>query len=289
MSPESGATTQASLARGAELISQADGIMVAAGAGMGVDSGLPDFRGTSGLWNHYPALGRARMEFRHIAASRTFAERPQLAWGFYGHRLGLYRKTQPHAGFATLKRWVDQSPLPGAVFTSNVDGHFQRAGFAEDVVEECHGTINWLQCSVPCSTALWPADDLEPQVDEEQCLWLGDLPRCPRCGALARPNILMFDDVEWIESRQRQQADATERWLSSARRPLVVEIGAGLGIPTVRYFSQRVIKRYGGRLIRINPREAEVAFSQDVSLPLPAAIAIGELDRALTGLTFPKA
>lgn len=41
----------------AALIAQADGLVVAAGAGMGVDSGLPDFRGREGFWRAYPALG----------------------------------------------------------------------------------------------------------------------------------------------------------------------------------------------------------------------------------------
>jgi len=90
-------------ARAAELIAQADGLVVAAGAGIGVDSGLPDFRGNDGFWKAYPALGRAGMEFTSVASPRTFHEDPALAWGFYGHRLKLYRETVPHEGFALLK------------------------------------------------------------------------------------------------------------------------------------------------------------------------------------------
>ena len=32
------------------------------------------------------------------------------------------------------------------VFTSNVDGHFQKAGFDKEKVLECHGSINHYQC-----------------------------------------------------------------------------------------------------------------------------------------------
>ncbi len=51
------------LNRAAEWIREADGLLVTAGAGMGVDSGLPDFRGKNGFWRAYPALGKKRLEF----------------------------------------------------------------------------------------------------------------------------------------------------------------------------------------------------------------------------------
>ena len=57
------------LAHAAELISQADALVVTAGAGMGVDSGLPDFRGTEGFWKAYPALGREQMDFQPRSVS----------------------------------------------------------------------------------------------------------------------------------------------------------------------------------------------------------------------------
>ncbi|MDR7336113.1 NAD-dependent SIR2 family protein deacetylase [Roseateles asaccharophilus] len=94
----------AALDEAAALIAQADALVVTAGAGMGVDSGLPDFRGRDGFWRAYPALGRAGLQFTEVASPDTFERDPRLAWGFYGHRLGLYRRTVPHAGFALLRR-----------------------------------------------------------------------------------------------------------------------------------------------------------------------------------------
>lgn len=41
--------------RCAELIGQAEGLLITAGAGMGMDAGLPDFSGPSGFWRVYPA------------------------------------------------------------------------------------------------------------------------------------------------------------------------------------------------------------------------------------------
>jgi len=121
---------QAALAHAAQLIEQADALVVAAGAGMGVDSGLPDFRGQQGFWQAYPALGREQIDFTQIASPQAFVISPERAWGFYGHRLALYRRTVPHAGFALLKQWGEAMPQGCSVFTSNVDGQFQMAGFA---------------------------------------------------------------------------------------------------------------------------------------------------------------
>jgi len=251
--------------RAAELIAQADGLVIAAGAGMGVDSGLPDFRGNEGFWKAYPALGRARMEFTSIASPRTFHDNPALGWGFYGHRLGLYRATVPHEGFALLREWGAAMDHGSFVFTSNVDGQFQKAGFDPRSVYECHGSIHHLQCLAPCCARIWAADDFAPDVDADACRLRNAPPRCPDCGGLARPNILMFGDWGWVEGRSAMQAARLERWLAQVRRPLVIELGAGTAIPSVRHFGHEVLQR-GGRMVRINPREHEVGNAADVGI-----------------------
>ena len=95
------------LQQAATWLRAADGLLITAGAGMGIDSGLPDFRGPGGFWAAYPALGRARIAFESIANPAAFASDPALAWGFYGHRLDLYRRTEPHAGFRLLQKTDD--------------------------------------------------------------------------------------------------------------------------------------------------------------------------------------
>ena len=64
-------------ARASDLISQADGLIIGAGAGMGVDSGLPDFRGDEGFWRAYPALGRQGLDFQSIASPQAFESQLQ--------------------------------------------------------------------------------------------------------------------------------------------------------------------------------------------------------------------
>lgn len=270
-----------SIEHAADLIEQADAIVIAAGAGMGVDSGLPDFRGNEGFWKAYPALAKAQMNFTEVASPRAFQSDPRLAWGFYGHRLDLYRKTAPHQGFAILQRWAQRMPHGAFVFTSNVDGQFQKAGFAADHVHECHGSIHSLQCLQPCGGDIWPAAGLTPSIDLDSCRWQGDLPTCRLCGGLLRPNILMFGDGGWLERRAEQQRAALDSWLSKVTRPVVIELGAGTHIPSVRYFGNEVVHLHGGRLIRINPREADVPTRWDVGIKVGALAGLRAIDAVL--------
>ncbi|MGU7782490.1 SIR2 family NAD-dependent protein deacylase [Burkholderia sp. PU8-34] len=259
-----------------DALSRADALLVTAGAGMGVDSGLPDFRGTDGFWRAYPALRHERFEFHEIASPQAFRARAPLAWGFYGHRLALYRSTIPHAGFAILRRWIDAMPNGGFVLTSNVDGQFQKAGFDPARIVEIHGSIHALQCLRPCTEHTWTADAIVPVVDEATCRLVGDMPACPHCGGIARPNILMFGDAGWIGAHYDAQQRALEDWLAGAGRVVVVEVGAGTAIPTVRLLSERI----GADVIRINAREAHARRADVIGLKGGALATLTALDAA---------
>ena len=269
------------LVRAAELIAGAQALIVAAGAGMGVDSGLPDFRGKEGFWRAYPAFRSADLDFYDMASPAAFEARPKQAWGFYGHRLAVYRATVPHQGFALLKRWMDAMPKGGWVFTSNVDGQFQKAGFGPDRIYECHGSIHHLQCTQPCCDEIWRADQVHPEIDVDRCELTNAMPTCPRCGAMARPNILMFGDWGWVGHRSTAQARHLEHWLSQIERPVVIEIGAGKAIPSVRSFSQRVVGQFGGHLVRINTDHPQVMSRADVGLQMPGLSCLRAIDGLL--------
>lgn len=268
---------EARIQHAAAWLREADGLLVTAGAGMGVDSGLPDFRGNAGLWRAYPALAEAKRDFQSIANPRAFEDEASLAWGFYGHRLQLYRATEPHPGFAILKRWGERMERGAFVFTSNVDGHFQRAGFAGDRIEEVHGSIHHLQCSRPCSSRIDSAADFVPQIDERACRHTGPMPRCKHCGAVSRPNILMFWDSAWLPSRADAQAARGAEWLGSVERLIVLEVGAGTTLPTVRRFSER----HGARVIRVNAREPLIDPAIGIGLEGRALDILTQLDAAL--------
>jgi NAD-dependent SIR2 family protein deacetylase len=271
-------TLDEQFAKAARLIDQADGLIIGAGAGMGIDSGLPDFRGPGGFWKVYPALGLAKLRFEEIASPAAFKSRPTLAWGFYGHRLDLYRRTEPHEGFRMLKEIAESMPHGGFVYTSNVDAQFQKAGFPESRVVECHGSIHHLQCLDRCTDALWPADSFEPEVDETSCRMTSEMPRCPNCGALARPAILMFSDWDWAEGRTRLQSARFSQWRSKVSRPVVIEIGAGSAIATVRHFSHT----QDCPIIRINPNESQVPRKGDIGIATGAQEGITGIWRYLS-------
>lgn len=265
----------------ADLIAQADALVIAAGAGIGVDSGLPDFRGNTGFWKAYPALASDGVGFMDIASPAAFRADPRRAWGFYGHRLALYRKTVPHAGFALLRKWGEAMQHGYFVFTSNVDGQFEKAGFDPLRINECHGSIHYLQCVEPCSRAIWDAGAFNPEVDAQRCALHGPLPACPHCGRIARPNILMFDDWHWLAARRELQELRQRRWLEQARRPVVIEIGAGVNIATVRHFAHRVVRQHNGALIRINPREAQVGTLPGIGIDAGALQTLTAIDALL--------
>lgn len=270
------------IAEAREVLKEAEAVVIAAGAGMGVDSGLPDFRGDEGFWNAYPPYRKLGVSFVEMANPDHFSRDPAFGWGFYGHRLHLYRETEPHAGFARLREFAQGAPRGYFIFTSNVDGHFEQAGFAADRIVECHGSIHHLQCARDCGCGIWDGGATELQVDEETMRAREPLPRCPECGALARPNILMFGDWGWDGSRTRAQEERLLAWLGALgknTRLVVIECGAGSAVPTVRLQSERLASGFTqGGLIRINPREAEVpAGVRRVSLEMGAKEAVEAL------------
>jgi NAD-dependent SIR2 family protein deacetylase len=247
------------LQRAAEAIRSAEGLVITAGAGMGVDSGLPDFRSPEGFWRAYPPFSKLGLSFEELANPQWFERDPALAWGFYGHRFELYRQTPPHEGFAILRQWAAAKPNGYSVFTSNIDGHFQKAGFAEERMVECHGSLQHFQCVKPCCAVTWPAPaDIHFKIDPAIMRAAGAHPCCVRCGGLARPNVLMFGDDTWSPSRTRAQQVRFQAWLRSLARGkfVVMELGAGTAVPIVRLTSEQLAATGRVPLIRINPRDS---------------------------------
>jgi NAD-dependent SIR2 family protein deacetylase len=244
----------------ASIVRDAEVFIITAGAGMGVDSGLPDFRGDRGFWNAYPAYARLGLSFVDCANPQHFSDDPSFGWGFYGHRTNLYRDTVPHEGFHLLRKWIARNDADYFVVTSNVDGQFQKAGYDDGRILEVHGSIHHLQCLTPCRHAIWNNDEVI-RIDATSMRASHPLPRCPHCGAVSRPNILMFGDWSWLPDRTRVQEHGFERFLgaNANRRIAVLEMGAGTAIPTIRATSERIgWNCEHATVIRINPREPEI-------------------------------
>ena len=275
--------TQRNIGRAAELIAKADALLITAGAGMGVDSGLPDFRGGKGFWGAYPALGKLGISFEEMAQPRWFDDRPEMAWAFYGHRQQLYRETKPHMGYWMLRDWGRAMPAGWFVVTSNVDGQFEAADFPEDRILEQHGNIHRYQCTTPCGGAIWQDDPPDLKIDLETITARGKLPRCPECGALARPNVLMFADGAWVAKVKHEQEQRYRAWLAAVRgRKLVIlELGAGTAIATIRWHGEKLAgERPQTTLVRVNP-DATDAEAPVIAVRLGALEALQQIEAKL--------
>jgi NAD-dependent SIR2 family protein deacetylase len=266
----------------AEVVRNAEIFVITAGAGMGVDSGLPDFRGDQGFWKAYPAYSRLGLSFVDCANPRHFTDDPSFGWGFYGHRTNLYRDTVPHEGFHIIQKWIERNSADYFVVTSNVDGQFQKAGYADDRILELHGSIHHLQCQAPCGNRIWNNNE-EIRIDERTMRAGQPLPRCPDCGEVSRPNILMFGDWSWLPDRTRIQERAFDRFLknNAKRRIAVIEMGAGSAIPTIRATSERIgWNLENATVIRINPREPDIK-EPHLSMPCGALEGLRNVDALL--------
>ncbi|OEE32803.1 SIR2 family NAD-dependent protein deacylase [Vibrio anguillarum] len=266
-----------SYGKAAELILGAKHLLITAGAGMGVDSGLPVFRGNDGFYDSYAGFEKASINFANVANPHFLLQSPKAFWWFYGQRFELYNQSMPHWGYQIIKSWLYRKD--GFVFTSNVDGHFEKIGIAKNKIVECHGSIHFLQCSINCCSSLWRIEVLPFSLNKHSCDVTGPLPECPNCGNYARPAIHMFNDAQWNGVRTSLQWDRFDDWQYSieAKHLIVVEIGAGQAIPTIRIQSEKL----GTPIIRINTANEDAYVENGVSLPVSALAALEGIQRHL--------
>ncbi|MDH4127348.1 MAG: NAD-dependent deacetylase [Spirochaetota bacterium] len=266
----------------AKLIQKADAILICAGAGMGVDSGLPDFRGNQGFWRAYPPYAEKGLSFVDMANPDWFYRDPEFAWGFYGHRLNLYRNTTPHYGFNILLKWAQKMKMGYFVFTSNVDGQFQKAGFSDERIIEVHGSIHHLQCLDNCGKPIFNSNHYNIEINDATMRANKPLPSCPNCDSLARPNILMFGDWGWDSSREEMQRIRYANWLSGLDNSnlIIIECGAGTSVPTVRYETEKIANHFNATAIRINTRQAQIPLP-NLSIANGALETLSQIDKIL--------
>lgn len=246
------------IADAVQKLKEADLLLICAGAGMSADSGIPTFRSENGLWGDLPQLRHLPPSKRGIASlssHRLFEEDPRFAWGFFGWRLQMVRQIQPHAGYGDLLK-IAQSLPDYFVITSNVDGHFQKAGYDDSRVQEVHGSLHWMQGmdGVGC----WSADDFVPEIDMETMTHTGPLPMSiKRPDMMARPNVWMLEDYCWNNTR-RQLSDIyrSKAMENHVEKIAVISIGAGQAISTIH----NLALRHGSNFlhIRIDPDEKPV-------------------------------
>ena len=228
------------------------------GAGISAESGVPTFRGAQGLWRDF------RPE--ELATPEAFARDPRLVWEWYGWRRELVSRCRPNDAHLALARLT--AARPGArIATQNVDGLHAAAaaaiGSAAAAPLELHGSL----CRVRC-TACGERREHRGAVDARDAR---TLPRCERCGALLRPDIVWFG-----ESLEPAVIGAAVRLAEEADVCLVVGT-SGIVQPAAGLAD--VTRRHGGRVVQVNPDVTPLSARADLSLRATAVEAVPGLVR----------
>ena len=152
----------------ATLLHERQPCVVLTGAGVSTESGIPDFRSPTGIWAEYDP-----MEYATIDA---FRRDPVKVWEFYALRLEALTRAEPNDGHLALAE-LERRGLVQAVVTQNIDGLHQRAG--SQAVIEVHGSIRTASC-LECGRR----ERLQAA-----------MPRCASCGAILKPDVVMFGEL----------------------------------------------------------------------------------------------
>jgi NAD-dependent deacetylase len=200
-------------------------ITVLSGAGISAESGIPTFRGPEGYWT----VGAAEYHPQEMATLRMFRHTPEEVWAWYLYRLGVCRAASPNPGHHAL---VQIERLFGERFTlitQNVDGLHLRAGSSPARTLQIHGNVFFMRCAGGCGKDALPIPAAVPGKARGEKLTAADreLLRCPKCGALARPHVLWFDEY---------YDEASYRFESALRvageTDLLITVGASGSPPT---------------------------------------------------------
>lgn len=241
--------------RARSLLRDAARVVVLTGAGVSAESGVPTFRGAGGLWKSFRA--------EELATPEAFARDPRLVWEWYQWRRELVAECAPNAAHHALARWA-ASRDGVAIVTQNVDGLHAAAARAverRDGVDparaepiELHGSLAATRCT--------RCDWREPVGQRVDATSRETLPRCPACGALARPGVVWFGEA--LDERTIRAAFAAGE---SAGVCLVVGT-SGVVQPAASLAG--VTRRSGDAVIEVNPDETPITAIATVSLRGPA-------------------
>jgi NAD-dependent deacetylase len=246
------ATTDAggALRRVAERLRGARRVTVLTGAGVSAASGVPTFRGPSGLWKSF------RPE--ELATPEAFARDPRLVWEWYDWRRTLIDRCQPNAAHEVLARWSQRDDF--TLITQNVDGLHERAGTLG--VIRFHGSIWTLRCTASCG----------PEWDDRTAPLAVLPPRCPRCEAVARPGVVWFGEAIGT--------DVIERCNRAIDCDIILSIGTSSVVYPAAGLLQAATSR-GAYGVEINPVPTGIAGELDEAIAGPAETVLPRLDALL--------
>jgi NAD-dependent deacetylase len=223
----------------AELIRRNQPCVVLTGAGVSTESGIPDFRSATGIWAEYEPM--------EVASIWAFEADPEKVWEFYARRLGVLLEAQPNPAHLALAE-LERRGLVSAVVTQNIDTLHERAGSVE--VVEVHGSIRTSSCRA-CGLRVPLAEVVERL----------PVPACAACGAVLKPDVVMFGEL--MPERELDRALALARAAA-----LLLVVGSSLEVHPVAALPEETLAA-GGKLAIVNrgptPYDADAAVRLDGS------------------------
>lgn len=232
----------------AEILKDAKTVICLTGAGISVESGIPDFRGAGGLWAKYDP-----MEYAHIDA---FRRNPGKIWKMVFELMEITMNALPNPAHLSLAELEKRSMLR-SIITQNIDNLHQAAG-SRNVIE-FHGNASRLDC-LNCGQSYGASEfDLN-----------GSPPLCRDCSAVLKPSVVFFGEA--IPMRALAES---ERLSNLADAILVI------GTSAVVYPASSIpfiVKSNGGRVIEMNLESTGLTHSiTDVFIQGPAGKTLPEL------------
>lgn len=193
----------------ADIVKKAKRIVFFGGAGVSKGSGIPDFRGTGGLYTS----GAAESP-EEILSGAYLKRYPERFYDYYRNNM-LYPNAKPNAAHLTLARWEREGKLT-SVITQNIDGLHQMAG-SKNVIE-LHGTVLRNYC-VSCGE-----EHTLSHITESE-----GVPRCRICGAVVRPDVVLYgENLDGAAFMRAQEEIACADVLIVGGTSLTVYPAAGL-------------------------------------------------------------
>ncbi len=241
---------EAEVTRAAALLRGARHAIALTGAGLSTPSGIPDFRSPgSGLWEDADPM--------EVASIHTFRQHPEAFYDWMRPMVMTLLAAQPNPAHLALAE-LEEGGWLEAIITQNIDDLHQQAGSRE--VLELHGHLREATC-IRCYRVL-PTKELL-----DDFLASGKVPRCPACGGVIKPNVVLFGE--------QLPVVAVNAAMAHVRQADVMLIaGSSLEVVPASWLPLRVHER-GGHLIVINltPTHvddvAEVVIHADVAQVLP--------------------
>lgn len=226
------------LARARRLLERAERVLFITGAGLSADSGLPTYRGLGGLYNGLTDEG---IPIEAALSGSMLRQRPEICWRYLAELGRACAAARPNAAHQAIGDYGRRHPASW-VLTQNIDGFHRQAGFPPERLIEIHGQLEPLAC-MECGQA----------VEEAQGYLAAPLPpRCPACGGILRPPVVLFEEALPAAELQRLQGAVEEGF------DLVIAVGTTAAFGYIQAPISRTLA-VGGDLIEINPERSTLS------------------------------